>query len=185
MGAIIYAARTTDGQQPAVRRMAEAASQTFLMGTPVEYLSASSGVAAWDGTTYTGLILGFCMEPASNLTTAGVAKTLTYGSVPNQSSAVKIPRGAPLNDGRINVLLAKGETIFYGLFSTTAAATDIGVSYGLTKDSDNLWYVDKAKTTTSGGGSTNQAVVRIVALDPNNTKGVFFKVLAAASQEII
>jgi hypothetical protein len=33
--------------------------------------------------------------------------------------------------------------------SAAPVKADMGASYGLTKDADGYWYVDKAKTTTS------------------------------------
>ena len=184
---IINAVRSVVGAQPAHRRLAEDATQTFLEGVPCTFNTSTGGVNEWNGTSYTGAIVGVSKEGASNLTTVGVPKTLTYGSVPYQPGAVKIPMGAPLNDGRIGLDISDTNTIFAGQVgpSQTTATTDIGKSYGLTKDSDNRWYVDKNKTTTSGSGSSNQAVVEVVALDQFDvTRGVRFRFLAAASQFI-
>ena len=92
---------------------------TFLEGVPVTYNTTTGGVNEWNGTSFTGLIAGVSKESASNLTTVGVPKTLTYGSVPNQSGAVKIPMGAPLNDGRIGINIAVSTTVFKGQINPT------------------------------------------------------------------
>ena len=187
--ALLDAVRSTTQEQPPHRRLPEDAAMTFLEGVPVTYNTTTGGVNEWNGTSFTGLIAGVSKEGASNLTTVGVPKTLTYGSVPNQPGAVKIPMGAPLNDGRIGLDLAVSSTVFKGQINPTGqtlAATDVGKSYGLTKDSDYHWYVDKTKTTTSGSGSSNQAVVEIVGLDQfDTTRGVRFVFLAAAQQGIV
>jgi len=70
--------------------------------------------------------------------------------------------------------LASEEVVFHGQVGTTAVATDIGKSYGLTIDTDLHWYVDKAKGT--------YVAVRIVGIDPNDSRGVYFVVLPAARQ---
>ena len=138
-------------------------------------------------------IAGFSLSAASNLTTTGVAKTLTFGSVPNEASAVNIPRGAPLNDGRVDFETSSQDTVFRGQVgpAQTALATDVGVSYGMTIDADGHWYVDKTKSTV--GVNT---VVSIVKLDPSDQggyplsvpptapRGVYFQVLVAAAQVV-
>lgn len=177
--ALIKAARSVTGAQPDHRRLPEDAAMTFLDGVPVTLNTTTGGINEWDGTTYTGAIAGFSAEGASNLTTVNVPKTLTYGSVPNQPAAVKIPMGAPLNDGRIEVAMAVSDTIFHGQVKSDQlfAITDVGKSYGMTKDSDNHWYVDKTKGTPNIG-------VIIVGGDQFDTRGVYFRVLAAAQQQI-
>ena len=173
----IRAVRTTTANQPPVRRLAEDAIQTFLAGTPVKVYTTTGGVIAWPGdggSAVTDAIAGFSQEDASYLTTLGVPKTLSFGTVPNQPAAVNIPRGAPLNDGKVGVELASEEVVFHGQVGTTAVATDIGKSYGLTIDTDLHWYVDKAKGT--------YVAVRIVGIDPNDSRGVYFVVLPASRQ---
>ena len=185
---MIDAVRSVVGAQPNHRRLAEDAAQTFLEGVPVTLNTGTGGVNEWGGLGLSNNILGISKEAASNLTTVGVPKTLTYGSVPNQPNAVKIPMGAPLNDGRIGVDTADGGTIFKGQVgpSQTTALTDVGKQYGMTKDSDNHWYVDKTKTTTTGSASSSDAVVEIVALDQFDTaRGVRFVFLSTARQGIV
>lgn len=173
----IHGARTVSGNQPNIIRQFEEAAQTFIPGTPLS-IAADGGIQAWNGSTITNGIVGFSTEPASNLTTLGVPKTLTFGQVPYETSAVNIPRGAPLNDGRIGFEVANSDTIFYGQVgpSQTAVKADVGVAYGMTKDSDGHWYVDRTKTTTN-------AVVQIVKLSTVDTiRGVYFIVLPSSQQ---
>jgi hypothetical protein len=171
-----------------VRRIIEEASQTVANGPPgipVQIASGDGGVQIWDGTTVARGIAGFSLEGFSNLTTVGVAKTLTFGSVPYESSAVNIPRGAPLNDGRIGFEVAAQDTVFRGQVgpSQTAVAADVGVQYGMTQDSDKSWYVDRTKSTVG----TN-TVVTIVKLDPQDQsaspRGVYFVVTTGAAQVV-
>lgn len=165
-----------------MRRIIEEAGQVFLSGTPVEIkTSTDGGVIPWDGATAADAIAGFSKEAASNLGTTGVAKTLSFGSVPYETAAVNIPRGAPLNDGRVGFEVATPDTVFVGQVgpAQTTAASDVGKQYGLTIDADNHWFVDKTKTGAS-------AVVEIVKLDPDDQsatpRGVYFIVMPAAAQ---
>jgi hypothetical protein len=177
---VINAIRTISGNQPIIRRLNEKAAQTFLMGVPVMMDVAVGAIVEWDGATIAQGIAGICDEAASNLTTTATPKTLTFGSVPNQSAAVNIPRGAPLNDGRIGVELANIDTVFQGQVgpAQTTAVTDVGKQYGMTKDADNHWYVDKTKTTVG----TN-TVCTIAKLDPYDTaRGVQFTFINAVQQ---
>lgn len=157
---------TISGNSPRGARIAEAATQTFKLGTPVE-LDGSGNVAAWDGTTITLGIAGITTEPGANLTTAGTALTVTFGSVPFQSSAVNIPRGAPFNDGKNGFFVGDDDTVYRATFgnngnAATPAKTDVGIAYGMTKDATSgFWYVDKNKT----GGN---AVLRITEQDPRD-----------------
>lgn len=179
----IHAVRTVSGNQPSMRRLPEGATQTFLAGTPVTYdpTGGTGGLKVWGGSDVTDNILGFSAEAASNLTTENTAKTLTFGSVPNQSAAVNIPRGAPLNDGKCGVEIAVLDSVFYGqLGKNGGAATDeyasattsISQTYGLTLDGDGHWYVDLNKTDA----------VRIVGVNPNDPRGVYFVVLDTVRQ---
>jgi hypothetical protein len=178
--AVIYAMRSTVGQQPNMPRILEKAAQTFVLGVPVMVDTTVGAIKEWDGTTVAQGIAGFCKEAASNLTTTGVPKTLTFGSVPNQPNAQNIPMGAPINDGRIAVETSNEESIFFAQVgpAQTVAVTDLLKQYGMTKDSDGHWYVDKTKTTVG----TN-TVVQIVKLDPIDTiRGVQIVVTQAAAQ---
>lgn len=176
----IRAIRTVSGNSPLVRRLPEEANQAFKPGVPV-MLAADGGVEEWDGTTTANAIVGFSLEAASGLAATGQPKaqfaTLSQANVPFQPSAVTVPEGSPLNDGRVGVEIATPDSIFFAEIgpSQTRAATDIGQSYGLTKEaSSGQWYVDKTKTGAS-------AVVKVVALDQNDPQGVHIQVLPSAA----
>lgn len=188
----IHSVQTLSGNQARVRRIIEEATQTFLQGTPV-MIAADGGVQAWDGVTIALGIAGFSLSAASNLTTLGVAKTLTFGTVPNESSAVNIPRGAPLNDGRVDFEVSTDDTIFKGQVgpSQTVAASDVGKQYGMTKDTDGHWYVDKTKTTV--GTNTVVTVTKLDPIDqggfplavaPATPRGLYFQITPAAAQNV-
>lgn len=184
----IHAVRTVSGNQPLVRRIIEKLTMTFLSGTPVEIDTALGAIMAWDGTTVAAKIAGFSNEGASSLTTTGVAKTLTFGSVPNQSAAVNIPRGAPLNDGKVGFEVSVSDSVFHGQFGylsgtlasqEVGAATDVGKYFGLTVDTDGHWFVDRTKV--NAGVDT---VVVVVKLDENDPRGCYF-VVAPAAQQVV
>ncbi len=189
----IHSVQTVSGNQARVRRIIEDDAQTFLQGVPVQIEAADGGVQEWDGTTVAFGIAGFSLSAASNLTTTGVAKTLTFGTVPNETSAVNIPRGAPLNDGRVDFETSSIDTIFRGQVgpAQTALVTDVGVQYGMTKDSDGHWYVDKTKTTV--GTNTVVTITKLDPVDqggyplsvpPTTPRGVYFQVMPAAAQVV-
>lgn len=188
----IHSVQTVSGNQARVRRIIEEATQTFLQGTPV-MLAADGGVEAWNGSTIAYGIAGFSLSAASNLTTLGVAKTLTFGSVPNESSAVNIPRGAPLNDGRVDFEVSTPDTIFRGQVgpSQTVTAANVGVQYGMTIDSDGHWYVDTTKTTV--GTNTVCTVTKLdptdqggypLSVPPTSPRGVYFVINPANAQQV-
>lgn len=175
---LMNSVQTISGNQPRIRDIAEAATQTFLAGTPVA-LNASGNVIAWNGTTYStavGAIIGVAKNPGKNLTTAGTPKQITQGSVPNQVLAQNIQRPYFDPDGATLLETANGDTIFQGQVGPSQSVTqaNVGVQYGLTIDSDGHWYVDTTKTTVG----TNTAVI-VVKLDPNDQatvkRGVYFR----------
>jgi len=178
--ALIAPVQTVSGNQPRMRRIIENATQTFLLGVPLQIDDATGSMEIWDGTTETLGIAGFSAEPGSNLTTAGVPKTLSYGSVPNEPAALNIPMGAPLNDGRTGFFVANDDTVFKGQVGPLQEAIPaiVGNQYGLTVDTDGHWYVDLTDTT--------DVVVRVVKLDPNDQatvkRGVYFIVIPLAQQ---
>ncbi len=178
----IRVVRTTTDNQEVVRRINEDAGETFESGTPVA-LDGSGRVIAWDGSTESGLVgspIGVASEAGNNLTTAAIPEQLGFGSVPYQSAAVNIPRGAPPNDGRMGVFLARIETEFFAQINPTGQSlleSDVGTKYGMTIDSDGHWYIDKAKVTPA----TN-TVVKITKRDPlednladNVRRGAYFQ----------
>lgn len=169
----IHAAQTTSGNSPKALRRIEKLTQTFLAGVPVMVDSVDGGIKEWTGTVATDKIAGFSSEPASNLSATGtgapgvltpvlgLGSTSTFGSVPYQTSAKNIPRGGPFNDGRIGIEVAAGDSVFAANVgpAQTTVETDVGVGYGMTKDADNHWYVDRTKTAAN-------ACVTIKALHP-------------------
>jgi hypothetical protein len=179
----IHAVQTLSGNQPRMRRIIEEATQTFLPGTPVQLNAVDGGIQAWDGVTIAAGIAGFSAEPASNLTTLGTAKTLTFGAVPFEASAVNIPRGAPYNDGMVGFEVATDDNVFKGQVgpAQVAVAADLGKQYGMTKDADGHWYVDRTKNNP--GVNTILIVTKLDPQDQSATpRGVYFQILTPASQ---
>jgi hypothetical protein len=189
----------------------ELAGQTFPFGSVVN-LSAGGYTQLWPGTPVSSnKVLGVTMQAAFNLgsNAAGAPPAFgsvgapgtptTYGTVPNQPSAVNIPSGATFSDGQTIVAQAVSTTIFRGMVDNsagsvaadwTATIANIGNQYGLTQSSsDQSFYVDLGKSTVG----TN-TVVTIVALDPDTmatgsvTTGVpngnVYFVFAAGSSEV-
>lgn len=184
---LISSIQTISGNQPRIRDIPEAATQTFLAGTPVA-LDASGDVIAWAGvivTALVGAVIGIAKNAGKNLTTAGTAQQLSQGSVPNQASAKNIQRPYFDPDGATLFEVAVDDTIFQGQVGPlqTALQSDVGIPYGMSKDSDNHWYVDKTKTTVG----TN-TLVTIVKLDPNDQsatpRGVYFRFIVGNVQPI-
>lgn len=176
--------KTTSGNAPLANgQYGEKAAQTFIDGTPV--MLNAGFIQAWDGTTITGGILGICPGLGNNLASnalgaplqpygsVGLGSGLKFGSVPNQPSAVNIPFGAPLADGRQVVEIATPDTWFEGQIDNTSTGTAptavalIGSQYGLTIDATGHWYVDLSKTAGS-------AVLVIKELNPVDPLGTQF-----------
>jgi hypothetical protein len=178
----------------------EEAGQTFVEGTPVEFLTAGDGgLAVWDGTTLVAAIAGFAAENANNLgalsvmpipfVPVNVASVVgSYAANSNQPLAVIMPPGVPMTPGFIRYNIAAPTTRFIGKIGTSATNTPVatlntmvGKSFGLTKDTNNaFWYVDTNKTGAS-------AAVLIVGLSPLEALGtvgghVIFTVLPAVAQ---
>jgi hypothetical protein len=188
------------GTTPFTNAQPEAAGQTFKSGAPVQ-LNGSGFVQEWDGTTHTAGILGVSESFGLNLGSAGLGAPVppfggitgvgaiqTYGSVINQPSAVNIALGTPISDGRTLYMEPRESTIFQALFDNSAGTVaanytptqaDIGVAYGMTRDANGYWYVDKNLTGAS-------AVCQIVALPQGSIVNalVNFVFLAAAVQVI-
>ena len=181
----IHSIQTISGNQARIKRVIEEAGQTFLPGTPVQVAAGDGGLQAWvQGATK---IAGFSKEAGNNLAALGVLPTAAVnptpqpsaGSVPFETSAKSITRPFFL-DGRQGVEIANNDTVWAGQVgpSQTALATDVGVTYNLTKDSDNHWYVDKTNSTN--------LVALIVKLDPADQsatpRGVYFVITDAFQQ---
>ena len=189
--ALIQERGTVSGNQWRMQRLNEDAGQTFLAGTPLMINLATGGLKAWDGVTITNGIAGIGKEFGANLTTVGVplgtqqapsnsptvGGGITFGSVPNEALAVNLSRPY-FNDGKTGCVLAIPDSIFYAQVGPAqiTAATDIGKQYGLTKDVDGHWYVDKNKIG-------NSACVVITGLDNWDTaRGVLFTFLPGVAQ---
>jgi hypothetical protein len=188
------------GTTPFTNAQPEAAGQTFKSGAPVQ-LNGSGFVQEWDGTTHTAGILGVSESFGLNLGSAGAGAPVppfggitgtgaiqTYGSVVNQPSAVNIALGTPISDGRTLYMEPRESTIFQALFDNSAGTVaanytptqaDIGVAYGMTRDANGYWYVDKNLTGAN-------AILQIVALPQGSIVNalVNFVFLAAAVQVI-
>lgn len=193
MGYPIICSKTTSGNTPKTRSLIEKAGQTFYTGVPVMVDQATGGIQEWDGATIALGIAGISGQAGSNLASTGagapgpfqpytgLGSGLSWGNVPNQASAKNIARGGPFVDGRCPYFVAEEDTTFEAAVggAQTTVVTDVTKTYGMTKDTDNLWYVDRTKT----GGS---AVCKIIALHPNDGPKlggrVLIKFLAASSQ---
>lgn len=195
--ALIQERGTVSGNQMRMSRQNEDATQTFLAGTPLQLNPANSCLKAWDGVTITNGIAGISKEFGAGLTTAGVPLGTTQaaagpsatgpgggigfptggGGVQNEPAAINLTRPY-FNDGKTGVILAIVDSLFYGQVGPlqVVASTDVGKQYGLTKDTDGHWYVDKTKTGIN-------ACVAITGLDNWDTaRGVLFTFLAGVAQ---
>lgn len=184
---------TVSGNQFRMQRINEDSAQTFLGGTPTQINNATGALKAWDGVTISNGIAGISKEFGANLTTAGVplgttqppagpgaigpGGGITFGTVQNEPAAVNLSRPY-FNDGKTGIVLAIPDNLFYAQVgpAQVTAQTDIGKQYGMTKDTDGHWFVDKTKTGAS-------AVLVITALDNWDTaRGVTFAFLAGVGQ---
>lgn len=158
---------------PQVANPREDAAETFKAGTIVA-LNGSGDLIAWAGANPAGVavLCGVSIVAGSNLTTAGTAQALTFGSVVNQSSAVNIPVGAPPNDGHCEIYTGSPNNVFRATFgnngsTATPAQSDIGKHYGLSLDTgNNYWYVDKNKTTVA-----TDTAVQVTGVYPDPSQG--------------
>lgn len=176
----IIAVQTISGNQDRIQNILEAASQTWPAGAILE-LNGSGNTVVWDGTTLTGVILGVSVIGGYNYATAGAGAsplfgsigfpggTPTFGTVPNQTSAVNLLHGSPFANGLSIVSIAQLDTIFEAQVdastgSTFAATTAlIGTQIGFTKDAGGTWYADLGKATP--GSNT---VATIISLNPQD-----------------
>ena len=196
---------TISGNTDNTRHINEKNGQTFLAGTPVA-VDGTGNVIAWAGTGggVAAVIAGVAMEDAHNLASSGAGAPsgfvgvgfpgtgTTFGSVPNESLAVNIPRGAPFVTGQILFNTAIDDTIFEAMFDNSTLGTSVGATptqamintqFGLTADltAPIYWYVDGGKVTA--GANTVVELVEISPIDgliPNAR--VRFKFLRSASQ---
>ena len=175
----MYGSQSSSGTQPTQKRIPEKAAQTFLQGVPAS-VDGTGNLVEWDGATVTGAIKGIVAEPARNRTTSGTPQLISpLGfSVQNQPNAqiIALP---PFDDGNLNVYVANNDTTFYGEVGPNQLSSSVVITgqYGMTKDTDNHWYVDLNKNTP--GVNT---VVQVLSVDDWDTRGVYFKILPAAQQ---
>jgi hypothetical protein len=121
---------------PATKHYTLAASQTQKIGAPMKFSSGTLAEAADAAACATGL--------------AGIAGAI------NQSAfgydAGDSPTTVTGRENTIPIFPANRNTTFYGQISTGAtlvapAVTDIGIAYGLVKQSDGYWTVNRSDTT--------------------------------------
>lgn len=197
----IIAVQTRSGNTPKTNSINEKAGQTFLKGVPVQ-LNAGV-IQEWDATVAaTGSIAGITLVDASNLATDGAGAPgpftpigfpgtgTTFGKVPYEASAVNIPRGAPFQTGQTLFEEANDDTVFSAQFDNASGAvaadytpvqSDIGKQYGMTKDANGHWYVDKAKVTV--GTNTVLVIYQIDPVDGSIVNArVWFTFLQSISQ---
>jgi hypothetical protein len=165
---------------PFTQSQPEKASQTFLIGVPVQ-LNAGF-VQKWDGSTFNGGLLGISLIAGSNLASNGAGAPApfgqigppgaiqTYGSVINEPNAVNIAVGTPITDGRTLYTQANAAQVFEGQVDNSAGAVpadytptqaQVGSLFGITFDSTGSAYVDLGKLTPG----TNTCV-QLVGLSP-------------------
>lgn len=188
---VIQAYQTISGNTDKTDVFPEGSGQTFLEGAPV--MLSSGYVIEWNTTVGTPSptqgIAGFSKQPGANLASNGLGApvqpwgsvgqpgaSVTFGAVPYQTGAFNIPEGAPFSDGRNIFTEANPDTIFIAQFDNAAGTVaadytpvvgDLMKEYGLTKDANGYWYVDKNKATPG----TNTVVI-IVGFDPISGLGV-------------
>lgn len=177
---------TLSGNAPAVFNYVETQGKSFLNGTPV---SLSSGaIIAWSGTpalnsagASANLITGVCLVGGLNYSVTGASVsplfgsigfpggTPTFGTVPNQSSAVNLLHGSLLANGLTLTAQAAPDTVFEAMIDASGGGvynlttSNIGQQFGLTVDSSGYWYIDTNKTTVG----TN-TVLTILSLEPQD-----------------
>lgn len=150
---------------PATKHYTLAAGQTQKIGAPMKFTSGTLIEASSAADASTGL--------------AGISAAV------NQSAfgfdAGDSPTTVTGRENTIPILPANRNTTFYGQISTGTSAivapatTDIGVAYGLVKQSDGYWTVNRSDTT-------NLAVV-VTGIDPTlyGTGVVLFKIRNASA----
>jgi hypothetical protein len=137
----------------AIQRVPEAANCVALDGTPIA-VSGGYANAAANFNNNNNQFLGFSTEYGKNRAANGTAEHLTFGYVRNQANAELIPVGAPMDDGNIGVLIPKQGDRFMGALTSAnnSAQNMVGTVMGLTKDSNNYWYINPANNNETSGG---------------------------------
>lgn len=177
-----YKLLVVNAVQAPMMRLAEKAADTQLIGTPCVVDNTGYVLERAVINDGTDLIAGFTSEAAHDLASSGVPKTLNYGAVQNQPLAVNTPVGAPLSDGKLGFYTAVDQVWFKAKVDDAhaLAQADVGAIYGLTKGSNNFWFVDTSITVVANG-----ACVEVVELlDAIGTVGghVAFKVMSVRQQ---
>ncbi len=109
----------TPHDHPEVVQLAYATDSTFLDGAPVVYTAANGTVA--EGGADPASILGFTLSPA----------------------------GGEVEAGTTLIAKAANGKRFWFACATDPVAGDDGKSYGLVKDADGVWLVDRAETVNT------------------------------------
>jgi hypothetical protein len=177
----IVAVSTISGNQEHIFNYLEGSGQTFNNGTPV-VISSGAVIAATSPLSTTNLTCGIAKYPGHNLASAGKGASPvfgsigfpggspTVGSVPNQSSAVNLPHGAPFVDGLMPVAQSVLDTIFEVQVdnstgsSFTASTSDVGKYAALVTDANNWWYLDRNTINAAAG----TLPCRILSLNPQD-----------------
>ncbi len=166
----IIAVQTVSGNQEVIFNYPEGATQTFHNGTPV-LVSAGAAIASSTplGGGSNNLLAGIAMYPGHNLASAGLGASPvfgsigfpggspTFGTVPNQPSAVNLLHGSPFVDGLMPVQLAVEDTIFEIQVdnstgaSFTASTADIGKYASIITDANSWWYLDRNTLAATAG----------------------------------
>jgi hypothetical protein len=172
---------TISGNQEHIFNYQEGATQTFNNGTPV-VLSSGVVVASTSPLSTTNLTCGITPYPGHNLASAGKGASPvfgsigfpggspTVGSVPNQSSAVNLPHGAPFVDGLLPIWQSVLDTIFEVQVDNSTGASgaagiaDVGKYAALVTDANSWWYLDRNTINTAAG----TLPCRILSLNPQD-----------------
>ena len=157
---------------PTVDREKENSGETFNKGVPLTF--GSDGMLTEVSDPLTETVAGISVDVGANLSTDGVPKTLNIGSPQGQSSAVIIPPGAPLNDGRTGFYHADGKTVFRAALLDGQTFTDTLIDptnkYELSRTANGYWAVDSTDT-----GSNPDNLCQIVGEDDTNDEFVYFR----------
>jgi hypothetical protein len=200
---------TVSGNQEQMFNYRQGASVTAPVGVPL-VISSGAVVAATSSLSTSNLTVGISAIAGQNLASAGLGASPlwasiafpggapTFGSVPNQSSAVNLPHGVPYVDGLMPVYLAVDDTIFEAQIdnstgaSFAASTSDLGKFATLVADGANSsWYVDRNTINAAMG---TLAIV-LVSLNPQdlvagstttqvNNGRIRFKFLPQVSQAV-
>lgn len=176
----IIAVSTLSGNQEKIQNVLEAASQTFVQGTPVKLNSSGNTVAATAGSgSAQEVFYGISALRGKNLSSAGLGASPLYGSITppwgqgavqdvvNEPNAYSVFHGAPFLDGLTLVQVANLDTIFEiqvdaSTGSTYNATTAlVGSTIALNVDGNGFWYADLANVNAS-----NYADLTVLSLNP-------------------